>query len=391
MTDYRAMHTKSQVEISEEAYRQYFELVNNYKAGEENSRALGHMLTLQKESPAFLPVYDWLTRYYLDRYGDSQDKKHLRSARNLLDGALARLPNESILQFNKIKLLLHEKQHAEIPALIAKLRLLSVDETTLLELEARYWEAQGDDEKALQKLDAALSLRNSADLHRRKATIFLYSGQTNKAREILAEVLELSPNYPLALGLLADIALMEGSAKEAIQAYSKLLTVQDRSLNHNNLGLSYYLLGDFNKARSAFESAVETSPHDPSYLFNLADSEWLLKNIDRAKFLYRKTITILDTNKENTLQYYSIKAQALNHLGDHQAALIHLKQALEIGPDNLEALYAAAIIYSSIGETTSAQVYITLSLEQGMSANWFSLPWFEHLNEIPNFSLTLEK
>ncbi len=391
LQDFGIRSDATDLNISEDAYREYLDFYATFRADELSAPAVQAALRLQGQWPNFLPLYDLLTDHYIRQFLDTRNNDYLARADALLDEALARTPDASTLLVNKIKISLKRKNYPVVLPAIARLQKNATDEVAVTELTAEYWQRQGDYQKALATLESAIIMRKSAELLFRQAQIRWITGQTENARSALNEALTLSPGYLPALGLLADTALIEGKGDEAARRFQELIERQPSSLNYNNLGLAYHLNGHFHLAKQAFVEAHTASPDFPDFLINLADNAFFSGNAEQARDHYRQVLALLAAQPAAGADYYTMKAQALVHLSRHEEALMSLKKALQISPDGINALYAAALIYAAIGENTSALIHVKLALEQGMASQWFGLPWFDAIREQPGFQEAMGK
>lgn len=374
--DLPVMAARGDLRISAEGYQQYLELNRALKPGVVNTAAIHALLVLQDQWPNFLPAYDLITAYYLDLYTESRDQQYLHEAERVLDKGLALQAGAPSLQFNRLRVALKKPHDATVLEDLEYLETQGFDASDIAALRAEYWKKQGEFSRAVEALDGALALRRSVPLLYRKAVLQWMMGAMTEVSATLDELLALAPDYLPAIGLRADSALMAGDAELAITQYSRLLTLQDSSLNHNNLGLAYYLKGDFQRARQSFQTAVSATPDKATWLLNLADSEWLSGEHEVARRHYSEVLALLEHEPAQGGQFFAGKAQALMHLGAEEEAVINIQQALRMSPDSIETRYIAALIFTLLGEPISASVHRKHALAGGLSERWFQLPWF---------------
>lgn len=378
LNEFEVIDEHNDLRISTEGYQQYLELNQTIKPRVANITAIHELLVLQEEWPNFLPAYDLITNYYLDRYGETRDPSYLGEAQRVLERGLVLKPEAAPIQFNLLRVALKKPHDASLLKDFERLETQGVDASNIAALRSEYWEKRGEFTQAIDTLNKALALRRSVSLFYRKALLQWRMGAMKDVRTTLNEVLILAPDYLPAIGLLADSALMAGEAELAIRQYSNLLLLQDSSLNHNNLGLAYYLQGDFAFAQKSFEIAVSGAPEKPLWLLNLADSEWLSGKHELALEHYRQVLGLLEEETIKDSQFYAGKAQALIHLGKEEESVININKALQISPESVETRYVAALIFTLLGEPVSASVHRKHALAGGISERWFHLPWFSN-------------
>ena len=76
-----------------------------------------------------------------------------------------------------------------------------------------------------------------------------------------------------------------------------------------------------------------------------------------------------------------VKAQALAHLGEQEAAVEATLEALRRAPEDPMTSFAAALVYAVVGDTTSALLHARQALEGGVSRIWFDFPWFDGMRD----------
>ncbi|WP_086931997.1 serine/threonine-protein kinase [Agarilytica rhodophyticola] len=372
--------------ISEKGYFRYLSAIADTRENTKDNLFIDELLDIQSQWPEYIPIYYTLTSHYLDRYWDSHDGEYLKKAHILLENALRRLPDNPDILYNLALVLLKEKKYEQIPILVSHLRRSELNEPLITRLEAEYWQKTGNYEQALAVLNQSLALRKSTKTLYRKALILWILGKTDASEAILQDILNKNTDYLPAMGLIADIALIKGDAKNAIDRYKALLKHQNTSLNNGNLGLAYLLNQNFLQAEKQFLIAHSAEPERTTWLLNLADSQLLQAKQTEATANYKSVIKSLSKKTAESHEYYSLKSQALARLGQFENAVIALKKGMALGADSLEILYAASIVYSLSGDDVSAGLHTKLALEKGLSPGWLELPWPSDNNIIGNIS-----
>lgn len=93
------------------------------------------------------------------------------------------------------------------------------------------------------------------------------------------------------------------------------------------LGWSYYDRGQFSKAISAFDKAIELRPGNMEYLLSRGDTFDRIERYDRAFLDYRRVLKV----KPVTAEQFYWRAQALEHLSRYDETLEFLDQAINKG------------------------------------------------------------
>jgi serine/threonine-protein kinase len=90
-------------------------------------------------------------------------------------------------------------------------------------------------------------------------------------------------------------------------------------------------------------------------------------------------------NGKNEVKYLTNLAQAYAHLNQANLAIGALSKAQSLASKNGEVSYASAIVYSLLGEYSSAIYYVKAALNDNTGIVWFNLPWFDELCDNKEF------
>ena len=147
-----------------------------------------------------------------------------------------------------------------------------------------------------------------------------------------------------------------GNYNKAITEYDKAIEINPRdSLGWNNKGLSLYYLGKFDEAIASFDKAIETNKYDPFPRNNKGLALYYLGKYDEAIASFDKAIEISPqdsyawNNKGLTLDNFKKvdkatkaliwyhKGLALYNLGKYDEAIAAFNKAIKIDPQFLDA------------------------------------------------------
>ena len=372
-----------ELEVPDQEYAAFLDLRQSFverqteadlgKILEENDRIL-------QSTSGFLEAYLFAAEVYQRHYVEAGDRADLDSALALLEQAIELDPSafEPRLRLAKVALDADDLELAR--STLDSLRALEPGNPEVLTVEASLLQRDGRSGVALELMRAAAERRPSARVLYNTANLEYQQGEIGDARRHLDQALERAPSYFSARFLLAQIELLNGSAERAAALYGELAEQSPNRLLLSNLGLAYFLLGQFDRAASTFRRSVDLAPGNASSVLNLADAEQLRGHTEEAAVLYQRVLGLVDAEEPNVdAKVFSLRAQALAHLGQSRQAVIEIQRALELAPDHPEVAYEAAVVYAVIGETTSAMVHAERALALGVEARWFSFPWFESL------------
>jgi len=258
---------------------------------------------------------------------------------------------------------------------LAKAEDAGASSLTLYELQGALYLHQDQLAHAQQAFELALKIRANPIIKQNLAQVLWWQGNITQAKQLLKEVLSVSPKNYTANQQLADIALTEGDLAIAIKQYKQAIAIKADSIDLSNLSIAYSLQGEFEEALVVAQQAVDFNPEHVSFRLNLADIEKALERNESYPANYLKVIAL--TQEQHTLDSYLEAAQAYSQLGEAKLALQALNKAISIAAEHHEYVFSAALVYSVIGEYQSALMYIEKSLEIGYHPRWFKLPWFK--------------
>ena len=144
-------------------------------------------------------------------------------------------------------------------------------------LEAMCFAEDGDFKEALDWIEKARKIvGNTAEVLCRESIVYSFF-DAKKSKKLLAECLKVNPKHPRAHYIQAIESDGEGDLEGAAESYKKAIsyypTTDRYHLNetHNNLGYVYYRMGEREKAKSEWETALRLLPSDRIARRNLED------------------------------------------------------------------------------------------------------------------------
>ncbi|HEY1505653.1 MAG TPA: tetratricopeptide repeat protein [Stellaceae bacterium] len=160
-------------------------------------------------------------------------------------------------------------------------------------------------------------------------------------------VLRLDPTHPQALALLGMIAGMFGNFQVAIDYFLRALQRDpDNADIYHNLGETYRFLEDPGKALPCFEKAVQLRPELHMAYRSAADTA-LAASRNAQKAEHEQEL------KRIALQYLRVLGKKLQD-AKHPEALPVLREAIELGPRDIETLMAFGICLAGHGMPSEA-------------------------------------
>jgi tetratricopeptide (TPR) repeat protein len=173
------------------------------------------------------------------------------------------------------------------------------------------------------------------------SSVYLYQGQTAKARSVLDEGLRKWPNARVLREQLGNTEAVAGNYDAAISQYNQMLLKDPKSVMLlQRLGALYEHKGDHNKAVETYQQAYALSPNDSNMALLLADGLARAGRTAEAKRQYEGLMKAHpdDLSATNNLAYLLADTG-----GDLDEALRLAQSALAKAPK--EAAYADTVGY----------------------------------------------
>ncbi len=345
--------------------------------GRSDDNTLEQLQNILTNSPYLYSAYALYRETAIDLYYKTNEIKYAELAKKVLSLAPPEYKYSIFQTIDEfwISLALRNFSQANEQLNIAMQR--GIDESTQLELQAALHMDNNELLQAVASYQSALTLRSSTNtLYNLAFSFYLLSDFTN-AKQSLNILLDTIPQDYDAKQLLADIYLSEGALTPAIAMYEAIIKVNPQSSDIDNLGLAYTLAGRYQDALRMAQLAVKTSPKHPTKILNLADIKLILGATEQAHMHYLQVVELNKTR--NDVKSWIERSQAYVHLGRKKEAIKALNQAKKLAPDNGEVAFAAALVYSQLGEDVSAVNQVEEALAANFGIIWFNLPWFDSL------------
>ena len=187
-----------------------------------------------------------------------------------------------------------------------------------------------------------------------------FAGEFAKARQYFEQSVAIEPR-PRTLSSLAKLAFDNEDYREAVARYKAALLLDNKlDKTWGSLGASYLQLGEEEKARQAYRTAIRLV------------SGPLKVNPDQEQLLA-------------SLAHYHAS------LGEHENAIPHVERAIELAPDDPNILIHAAETYMTLQRPDQAFRLTLRGLQGGYSVEAIKRsPTLQALFEHPNYQIPLE-
>jgi Flp pilus assembly protein TadD len=206
--------------------------------------------------------------------------------------------------------------------------------------------------------EAKPSISGTAREHLVQGRTLLSLGRVNEAISELSLATSLDPRLSDAYNMLGVAYDQKGMRDRAKDAYDHALQVEpDDAQTLNNLGYSLYLNGNYRAAVDKLKRAAKIAPTDPRILNNLALAQSRLGKYDDAYKNFARAGGEV-TGRMNT-------AAMLERLGRDDEAIKHYEAARRAQPNSTAVLRKLADLYRRTGRTSEAQTIEKTLAEQG--------------------------
>ncbi|MFA4843624.1 MAG: tetratricopeptide repeat protein [Candidatus Margulisiibacteriota bacterium] len=172
----------------------------------------------------------------------------------------------------------------------------------------------------------------------------------NKAIEILNQGIKYNPNNARLYNNLGLSYFGLGNYDEGKNILNKAIEIQpDLIQAHASLGIAFFELGQYNKSIGAFKRAISLgSVNETDYLI-LAQAYYKIEHYEEAIKSFEQVISLNSNSEFSELAHIGL-SNAYLKLGQIKNALEFSKLAIYINPSNANAHLNMGICYLSLGE-----------------------------------------
>ena len=332
-----------------------------------------------ERAPAFLDAYLFAAEVEEYRHRKDNDVAHFDRAQLILEKALKKAPPSKrkfvLIRFISIALGRGDTVTAE-----NALQDLEQYGTGAISkyLRALLREKLGYPADARQLLQDAASRHPSWRILYHQARLAFELGDIAAAEQYLHQLFERSPGNDTGLQLQWELELIT-RPRDTVESYYLLPSTPSFSIQSNQ-ALKHMSIGEYSQAVELLELAHEARPKSLNTFHSLAEAWKLEGETGRAEDAFEDILDLLDTRDSNPFDD-ALRAQLLAHLGRADEARRFIEQALTDGSRYIRIHYAAAAVYSLLGEPAEAAKWATRALDSGYAREWFHYFWFKAMRE----------
>ena len=191
-------------------------------------------------------------------------------------------------------------------------------------------------------------------------------GKEREAEKYARRVLDVLPDQPDALHLLATLAREKGRQSLAIERYRRLLARhRNIPIAHNNLGNLLQERADYTGAIECYRQAIAFEADYVSAWMNLGHALVFVGNLPQARECLEKALHLAPDDPEIHAKLSAVMIET----EDSTDALSHAERAVEIAPDSADYWTNLGSLRSTIGEFETAHACYrrALSLDPGFA------------------------
>ena len=198
---------------------------------------------------------------------------------------------------------------------------------------------------------------------------FLYSrGRNKEAIAAYEQGTILMPDNPDAFSNLGVAYFLAGDFERAGRALKHALEIEPRRGGYTNYGSLQYYRGHFAEAEALFRKALEFAPADNRLWGNLADAMRFDGKPDQARDAYRRALELADgelTVNPNHAVNQALAAYYAIQLGDRERARKGIAAALPEGDGDPYVHYYVALAELGLGDKSKAVAHVRRARELG--------------------------
>lgn len=141
---------------------------------------------------------------------------------------------------------------------------------------------------------------------------------------------------------------------EGIAYLDSSIAIYDKfSDAHNQKGVAYYRLKDYNKAAESYNRAIETNPSNSSAHNNMGTILFETGQIDKALQAFQ---TAVGYDKSYADGYMNL-GSCYGQMQQFDKAILNFKKAIQFDPNNASAHWFAGVTYQLMGDARNEKIY----------------------------------
>ena len=181
---------------------------------------------------------------------------------------------------------------------------------------------------------------------------YFHAQNKGKALDAIERCAKLAPDNPTMLLKLGEYRAQMGKHSPALEALLKVQTLQPDTPGLDlALGNTYLSLLEVENARAALERALKKDPRNPAVISTLANACAKARDHAAARQYYQQLLDLGYADAE----YHLGLGAALLGLGENEAAIVQLNEAIALKPRLEEAHFHLARAYQAAGHAEESK------------------------------------
>jgi tetratricopeptide (TPR) repeat protein len=274
-------------------------------------------------------------------------------ALNVMQQLVAMRPGDADAHFAYARLAVHAQEWSLAEQEVARSLALRPDWTQALILQAQINLKQGHGDIARQQLESALKRNpDDADLRIGYARLLVDLDDFNGARNEYKRLMKAQPDNGQVVYSLALLSLEAGELKEAQTLFEKLIGLDYQTQQ------AYYYLGAIAEERKDSKRAmqwynkIDEGDHWIEVQIRMARLEAQSGNVTAARERLRK---VRLAHPGETQRMFLVEGEILSQIDLNEEAYTLYSQYLENQPDDIEILYARALVAERLDRVDQAE------------------------------------
>ena len=332
--------------------------------------AVGLFQRSLENDPKYTLAYAGLGEAYWRKYEITKDRRWIEEAKKSCEKAIA--INDKVSPVHVTMGLIDTGTGRYEDALSELQRAIQIDPVNgdAYREMAKAYEGMGKLPEAESVYKKAIELRPSYWAgYNELGRFYMRLARYAEAEKQFRRVTELTPDNPGAYSNLGGMYFLLRRYHDAASMFERSLAIMPTFPAYSNLGTLYFTLGRYLDSARNFERALEIDDRDYRVWHNLASAyRWIPGETEKGRSAFERAAKMgeaeLRVNSRRPGLLINL-ADCYSMIGQTQRARDLLAQALTIGLDGAQAMFAASQVYEQLGDRDHALEWIAQALKNG--------------------------
>ncbi len=226
----------------------------------------------------------------------------------------------------------------------------------------------GKTSEAIVELKRGLQIApNSDEGYVRLGNAYTEIGQKDEAIAAYKKAIEVNPYYWANHLVLGNAYWSAGANGKAVEEFKRVTELDPENVRGwDNLGNAYSRLGQYEESINSYQKSLQLDPTYWSAYTNLGNSYFLMKRYPEAIQAFQKAVELgpnQDLAYGNLGDAYRASGQKDKATAAYDKAIALAFQALQVNPNNTDAMEGLALYYAKKGDAKRGMEYIQRARE----------------------------